>query len=44
MHKISFLLIFGLAFAFVPYSYGESCTMSDVTVIDEKDLNVGSKL
>ena len=42
MHKISILLIFGLAFALVPYSYGESCTMSDVTVIDEKGIELGA--
>ena len=41
MHKIT-LLIFGLALAFVPYSYGQSCTMSDVTVIDEKGIELGA--
>ena len=41
MHKIT-LLIFGLAFAFVPYSYGQSCTMSDVTVINEKGIELGA--
>ena len=41
MHKIT-LLSFGLAFAFVPYSYGQSCTRSDVTVVDEKGIELGA--
>ena len=41
MHQMT-LLIFGLAFVFVPYSYGQSCTMSDVTVVDEKGNEFGA--
>ena len=36
------LLIFGLAFAFIPCSYGQSCTMSDVTLINEKGVELGA--